>query len=283
MTKVLSPAAVAAFERDGFVPAVPVLTADEVRYFRGCYESFEKRHPEHVKKLKSKSHLLCPWVVELASHAKVLDAFEDLIGPDILCWSMAWRVKEPDGKTFAGWHQDSVYLPVKPILVFGTLALSECGSEAGCLRVIPGSHKWDPLPHADTEDRDSILARGQYIRAEFDKSNAVDLALKPGEMALINNAIVHSSAPNRGRDRRMMVLVEMMPTHAVHQGFRDSAMLVRGVDAFRNFDEDPRPDAEFSPAAQAAWKRVIDIRAKLIFAGSTLAPSEAYGGTRPAT
>lgn len=283
MTKMLSPDAVARFERDGYLPAIPVLSAEEVRYFRGCYEGFERKYPEHVKKLKSKSQLLCPWVVELAAHRKVLDVFEDLIGPDILCWSMAWRVKEPDGKTFAGWHQDSVYLPVKPILVFGTLALSECGKEAGCLRVIPGSHKWTPLPHEDSEDPSSILARGQYISAEFDKSNAVDLVLKPGEMALINNAIVHSSGPNRSKDRRMMVLVEMVPTHASHQAFRDSAMLVRGTDVFRNFDEEPRPEAEFSPAAQAAWKRAIDIRAKLIFAGSRLAPSEAYGGTRPAT
>jgi len=283
MAKLLSPTAAADFERDGFLPAIPVLSPEEVRYFRAAYERFEKRYPGHVKKLKSKSHLLCPWVVELASHPKVLDAFEDLIGPNILCWSMAWRVKEPDGKTFAGWHQDSVYLPVKPILVFGTLALSDCSAAAGCLRVIPGSHKWAPLPHADSEDRDSILARGQYISAEFDKSKAVDLALRPGEMALINNAIVHSSAPNRARDRRMMVLVEMMPTQAVLEGSRDSALLVRGVDEFHHFDADPRPDAEFSPAAQAAWKRVIDIRAKVIFADSELSPSVAYGGTRPAT
>ncbi|MFI4987376.1 MAG: phytanoyl-CoA dioxygenase family protein [Alphaproteobacteria bacterium] len=283
MTKVLSPEAVERFARDGFLAGVPVLTADEVRYFRGRLESFEQRYPEHVKKLKSKSHLLCPWVVDLASHPRVLDVFEDLIGPNILCWSMAWRIKRPDGKTFAGWHQDSVYLPVKPILVFGTLALSDCGAEAGCLRVIPGSHKWDPLPHEDSEDPSSILARGQYIAADFDKSHAVDLALRPGEMALINNAIVHSSGPNAGNDRRIMVLVEMMPTHARHQGFRDSAMLVRGTDEYHNFDDDPRPREEFSPEAQAAWKRVIESRAKIIFAGSSLAPSEAYGGTRPAT
>src|SRR6185437_12468451 len=170
MPKILSQEQIAQFERDGFLPGIPVLSPDEVRYFRGRLEGFEARYPEHVKKLKSKSHLLCPWVVELAEHPRVLDVFEDLLGPDILCWSMAWRVKKPDGKTFAGWHQDSVYLPVDPILIFGPLALSECGSDAGCLRVIPGSHKWGDLPHDDTEDPDSILARGQYITSAFDTS-----------------------------------------------------------------------------------------------------------------
>jgi hypothetical protein len=149
--------------------------------------------------------------------------------------------------------------------------------------VVPGSHKWDVLPHADTEDPKSILARGQYITVDFDKSNIVDLALKPGEIAIINNAIVHCSGTNNSTDRRIILLVEMMPTHARHVNMRDSAILVRGVDTHNNFDADPRPDAEFSPTAQANWKRAIDRRAKIIFAGSRLAPSEAYGGTRPAT
>jgi non-heme Fe2+,alpha-ketoglutarate-dependent halogenase len=284
MTKVLTAAQVEQFERDGYLSPEPVMTADEVRTYRSRLEGFESKYPDHVKKLKSKSHLLCPWVVDMAEHEHTLDVFEDLLGPNILCWSMAWRVKKPDGKTFAGWHQDSGYKGggVQPILVFGALALSECGSREGCLRVIPGSHKWSPLPHQDSEDATSILARGQSITVDFDKSNAVDCVLKPGEMALINNKIVHSSGPNNGIDRRIMLLVEMMPTHAYYPQRRESAMLVRGVDEYHNFDIDPRPDAEFSPDAQANWKRVIDIRAKAIFGNSHLAPSEAYGGTRPA-
>lgn len=283
MSNVLSPEEIAQFERDGYLSPVRGLSDAEVRHYRDCLENFERKHPEHLKKLKSKSHLLCPWVVEMAEHPHLLDIFEDLVGPDILCWSMAWRIKSAESKTFAGWHQDSAYFSVQPILVFGALALSDCGTDAGCLRVIPGSHKWPLLPHQDTEDPDSILARGQYISADFDRSAAVDLALKPGEIALINHAIVHSSTPNQSRDRRILLLVEMMPTKARDPNHRGSAMLVRGVDRYRNFEEDPRPDAELSPQALANWKRMMEFRAKQIFDGSKLLPSEAYGGTRPAT
>jgi len=283
MPKVLSREDVEQFEREGHTRAIPVLSPEEVAHYRGCLEGFERRHPEHMKKLKSKSHLLCPWVMEIAEHRRILDVFEDLIGPNILCWSMAWRIKKPDGQTFAGWHQDTAYGGVKPLLAFGALALSDCGSREGCLRVIPGSHKWGTLPHTDTEDPLSILARGQYITSDFDKSTIVDLSLRPGEMVVINNAIVHCSGANNGTDRRIMLLVEMMPTEAYHVNMRDSAVLVRGVDTYHHFDVDPRPDAEFSPTAQANWKTAIDRRAKIIFAGSHLAPSEAYGGTRPAT
>ena len=119
MPKVLTAEAVESFHTDGYLPPVQVLDDDEVAYFKSRLEAFELRYPQHRRKLKSKSHILCPWVVEMARHPRILDVFEDLIGPDILCYSMAFRNKEPDGKTHAGWHQDGATNPIKPILVIG--------------------------------------------------------------------------------------------------------------------------------------------------------------------
>src|SRR5579883_2056666 len=138
MPKALSEAQIAHFHREGFLPAVPVLSAEEVARYRKRLEHFEATWPEHRIKLKSKSHLLCPWVDEIAHHPGILDVFEDLLGPDLLCWTMAFRIKNPDRKTFAGWHQDTVYSRVKPLVVFGALALAECTPEHGCLQAIPG-------------------------------------------------------------------------------------------------------------------------------------------------
>src|SRR5690349_23358726 len=89
MPKILSAADIEQFERDGFTRPVQVLAPDEVKRYRAKLESFEARYPEHVKKLKSKSHLLAPWIMEIAEHQRILDVFEDLLGPNILCWSMA--------------------------------------------------------------------------------------------------------------------------------------------------------------------------------------------------
>jgi len=55
------------------------------------------------------------------------------------------------------------------------------------------------------------------------------------------------------------------------------------VDTSGNFDDEPRPDAEWSEAAVANWSTVVNRRAQLIFADSKVTPSEAYGGTRAAT
>jgi ectoine hydroxylase-related dioxygenase (phytanoyl-CoA dioxygenase family) len=281
MPTVLSEAQVRTFERDGCLFPVRALSAERARDYRGRFEALEARVPD-IKKMKTKSHLLCPWVLEIAEDPHILDIFEDLIGPDIRCWSMAWRVKNPDGQTFAGWHQDSAYGAALPV-VLGALALSECGLSQGCLRGIPGSHRWGVLRHTETEDPRSILSKGQYITEPFDESQAVDFALAPGEMALFDNTLVHGSGANLGPDRRFLLLVEMLPTWARPPRIRQAAMLVRGVDTHGNFDDEPRPDAEWSETARANWASVVGARARLIFADSRVGPSEAYGGTRPAT
>ena len=106
MPKVLTQAQVDAFERDGCLSPVRAMSAERARHYREKFEALEARVPD-IKKMKTKSHLLCPWVLEIAEDPHILDIFEDLIGPNLRCWSMAWRVKKADGETFAGWHQDS--------------------------------------------------------------------------------------------------------------------------------------------------------------------------------
>ena len=278
MPKVLTEDQVAHFHREGYLSPVPVLSPDEVARYRGHLEAFEAKHPEHVKKLKSKSYLLCPWVDEMARLPRVLDVYEDLIGPNLLCYSMAWRVKNPDGRTHAGWHQDGAYNPVKPILVIGALALADCTVAHGCLRAIPGSHRTGTLPHVDSGSADSILSRGQYIEGGFDESKAVDLELKAGEIGLFNAQIIHSSGPNTTTERRLICLVEMMPTNVVERAHRDTAMLVRGTDEFHHVDYDPRPKVEFGAQELAAWQRATGKTGKNVFEGSPLKPTEVYGG-----
>lgn len=278
MLKVLSDTEVDHFREQGFLSPVPVLSLDEVAHFRDCLESFEAKYPEDVRKLKSKSHLLCPWVEEIARHPGILDVYEDLIGPNILCYSMAFRTKNPDGKTHAGWHQDGAYNPIQPILVIGALALADCTVAHGCLKVIPGSHKTGALPHTDTGNPDSILSRGQYITADIDETKAVDIVLKAGEIGLFNAEIIHSSGINVSNERRLILLVEMMPTHTEVRAHRDTAMLVRGVDTYGHVDIDPSPKVEFGPEELAAWRNTTKKTGKNVFANSPLKPTEVYGG-----
>jgi ectoine hydroxylase-related dioxygenase (phytanoyl-CoA dioxygenase family) len=282
MPKVLTGAQVQVFEDQGYLSPIRAMSAERALGYRRKFEALEARFPNDMKKMKTKSHLLCPWVLEIAEDPHMLDIFEDLIGPDIRCWSMAWRVKKADNQTMAGWHQDSVYGSPVPV-VLGAMALSACGARQGCLRGVPGSHKWGHLTHEESDDPKSILARGQYISDPFDESKAVDFVLEPGEMVMFHNSLVHGSSINVGPDRRFLLLVEMVPTWATQPRGRESAMLLRGVDRLDRFDDEPRPDGEFTEMALENWKRVVDSRAKRLFSDSRFAPSEAYGGQRAAT
>ena len=256
----------------GFLSPVRVMSEGQAAYYREKFEAFERRYPNDVIKLDQKAHMLCPWVDEIVRLPALLDLLEDLLGPNILCWGTSLRLKEADAKTFAGWHQDTAYADVKPIVVICALALSPCTEASGCIRVIPGSHEWELLPHKENIGTDSILTREQTVDQELDVSPAVDLILSPGEVGFFNNAICHSSKPNRSADRRIVFLIEMVPTdaHQVHP--RESATLVRGVDEFNNFDTDQRPNAEMSPASLKAWREKVEVQAQVLFRGANRPP-----------
>lgn len=277
VTKVLTPEQVAGFERDGFVAPVPALSAERAASYRQALESFEARFPDDRIKLDQKGHMICPWVDEMIREPAILDATEDLIGPDILCWGTSLRAKAADGKTFAGWHQDTAYADVRPIVVIVALALSPCRAVNGCIRGIPGSHRGPLLPHREAFGTSSLLSREQYIDAPIDETKAVDFELDTGEIALFNNAICHSSNPNFGTDRRIIYLLEMIPTYAYQHEPRESAALVRGVDGFGNFDRDPRPVDELGAAEVAAWERAVAIQASVLFRGAERAPRALHG------
>lgn len=279
MSKILSPSQIKAFDRDGFVAPVRGISEGRALFYRQRLEAFEARYPDQRIKLDQKAHMICPWVDEMIREPGILDATEDLIGPDILCWGTSLRAKRPDSRTFAGWHQDTAYSDVKPIVVIVALALSPARSENGCIRGIPGSHRGPLLPHKEAFATDSLLSREQYIDAPFDQTAAVDFALDPGEIALFNNALIHSSKPNFGADRRILFLLEMVPTHAYQHSPRESATLVRGHDAHSNFDVDPRPQMEMGEAELAAWQRAVEIQASVLFRGAQRPPRALQGMT----
>ncbi len=268
MPKRLSEAERRDFRERGYCRPLRALDAGEAARYRAALERFERRWPGERHMLDQGASLLCPWIDEFIRHPGLLDPMEELLGSDLLVWGVSLRLKEPDGRTFAGWHQDTAYCDIRPIVVIAALALSDCGGDAGCLRVIPGSHRGALLPHREHFGTDSLLTREQQIDAPVDESAAVRLPMAAGEVVFFNNAICHSSGPNRSRDRRIVFLIEYVPTHAYQHEPRESAMLVRGVDRFHNFDADPRPAEEMSEAARAAWRRKVEVQADVLYRGA---------------
>jgi ectoine hydroxylase-related dioxygenase (phytanoyl-CoA dioxygenase family) len=200
---------------------------------------------------------------------KVLDAVEDVIGPDILCWTTNFFIKEADSPGFVSWHQDSTYWGLEPDdVVTAWVAFTDVTLENGYMQVIPGSHKVDQLPHVDTFHKDNLLSRGQEISVEVDRSKAVGLAMGAGEMSLHHIKLVHGSDANRSSDRRIGLSIRYIPTYVRQTKVRDSAMLVRGVDKYRHFDPEPRPRADLDAAALAAHADAVGRQVKALYEGT---------------
>ncbi len=260
----LSPAQVAQYQRDGFLFPVDCLTPEEVRYFRGRLEEFERAQGDTFGKLpnlvRSKSHLLFTWMDELVRHPKVLDAVESLIGPNILIYHLTSWLKEPGEPSHVSWHQDGTYFGLEPYeQITAWIALTDATPEMGCIKIIPGSQVIGQRPHKDTATQGNLLSRGQTIDHKLDYTNYVMMPLKAGQISLHHTHIVHASDPNRSEQRRIGIGVSYIPPqcHLVND-MRVTAALVRGRDEYGHFDLEPRPAGDFDAAARAAHAAAVE-------------------------
>jgi ectoine hydroxylase-related dioxygenase (phytanoyl-CoA dioxygenase family) len=271
MPKLLSPEAVAQYHAEGYYFPVRVLSTAEAASYRDRLERHERATGKPLQgNLRHKTHLLFTWADELVHHPRILDAVEDVLGPDILCWTTNFFIKEANNPGFVSWHQDSTYWGLDPDdVVTAWVAFTDVTPENGYMQVIPGSHKVDQLPHVDTFHRDNLLSRGQEIAVEVDKSKAVGLALKAGEMSLHHIKLVHGSDPNQTDDRRIGLAIRYIPTHVRQIKVRDSATLVRGVDRYGYFDPEPRPVRDLDEAALAAHADAVGRQVKALYEGTT--------------
>jgi ectoine hydroxylase-related dioxygenase (phytanoyl-CoA dioxygenase family) len=251
--KMLTTEAVDHYRTHGFYAPIRALSIQEAGTLRRKLEAHENRHGLLKGPMRHKSHLLFTWLDELIRHPAILDGVEDIIGPNILVWGSSFFTKEGHDPGYVSWHQDSTYWGLDPAdIVTAWVALSESTAENGAMRVIPGSHKLDQIEHHDTFAEGNLLSRGQEIAVDVDETRARMLELRPGEMSLHHVRLIHGSDPNPSGKRRIGFAIRYLPTY-VRQvvGTHDSATLVRGVDEFRNFEPEQRPESDLSEAAVA--------------------------------
>ncbi len=255
--KSLSAAAIRHYHERGYYAPVRALSTTEAAEARRQLEEHERAGGRLSGPLRHKPHLLFTWLNDLIRHPGILDPVEDLIGPNILCWGTSFFIKQERDPSFVSWHQDSTYWGLEPPhIVTAWVAISESTLENGAMRVIPDSHSGEQMAHRDTFASNNLLSRGQEIAVEVDASRAVDLVLRPGEMSLHHVRLIHGSEPNFSDRRRIGFAIRYLPTHVRQTvGERDFATLVRGVDAYHNFSDEERPDADMSAGARAFHAR----------------------------
>ena len=248
MPKALSESQVDAFNADGYCFPIQVLGPEETLRYRRGLEAVESRSLG----LRTDLHLIMRWAWDLIHDPRIVDPVEDVLGPNILCWSLNWFIKEPGEEKFVSYHQDATYWGLEPHdVVTAWLALSDAGLETGPMKFIPGSHKWPVHSHIDTREKQNMLTRGQMIDTELDESPAVVSPLAAGEMSLHHVRLVHGSEPNTTDDRRIGMVIRYMAPNVRQTKVDDTAVLVRGEDTHRHFELLPAPERDMGEAELA--------------------------------
>jgi len=266
----LSAQQVEQYHRDGYVCPVPIMSASEAAGLRRQLEAVEARQGGKLEAAqRSRAFLLFKWLDDLIRDPRVLDPVEQLIGPDILCWSTIFWIKDSGSKSFVGWHQDNTYWGLSSRnVITAWFAISDASVDAGCMKVMPGTHQGETLRHEDTYHQDNMLTRGQVIPG-LDESRAVFMPLKAGEMSLHNYCLAHGSGPNVSADRRIGVSMHFMPPGTKQVvGAWDCAALVRGEDRFGNFALAPKPVKDFDPEAVAFHAQAAKAMRDVLYAGA---------------
>ncbi len=272
MPKRLTSEQVQFYRTNGYFSPVDALPREKAIEYRRRMEASEREHgPIRQDRKAYKPHLLFRWASELVREPAILDAVEDIIGPDILVYQLTIFPKEARDPGFVDWHQDATYFSLTPDeQIAAWVAVSDASVEAGCMEVIPGSQVLGQLPHEDRVSPHNLLSRGQTVAVPFDAERTEFMPLETGQLSLHHTHILHRSGPNNSSDRRIGFGISYIPAHCrCTSKIRVTASLVRGVDRYGHFDLEPEPRSDYDADARAvhsdALKRYNEMRA-LIYA-----------------
>jgi hypothetical protein len=244
------------FEAEGLVYPIRVLTSGEAADYCLACERLEADLGGRPRTVEVRQmHLHFPWAFALATADRVLDAVEDLLGPDLLIWATELFAKHPcDEAVSIGWHRDGVYMGLDPQRTLTAwISLTPSCHRNGCMRA------------ACEEDRRAASNRraGERRRGTSQPPGEIlDVELDAGEMSLHDVYLLHGSGANRSDQKRVGFAVRFTTPDARPALDHPPAVLARGEDRHGYFQLLDPPAADNGPAAlegmRASARRHLD-------------------------
>jgi ectoine hydroxylase-related dioxygenase (phytanoyl-CoA dioxygenase family) len=147
---------------------------------------------------------------KLAAHPRLVEVVQRLIGPDLLLFRSTLMLKPARHGSAHALHQDSAYWPMDPpALVTVSIMLNDATEENGCLRIIPGSHRWGlhEWGQIAVQKEEEIVPD----ETKLDLSRQMLLPLPAGSALFFHSLTVHGSGPNRSPNPRNTALYAYFP------------------------------------------------------------------------
>ncbi len=258
----------AAFERDGYVLVPGLVSAAETVALRRALEAKldvagQGDAVEQGSRLKyavTENPAALRLLMRIVHRSQVLPFATERQRDPIIEHTKA-LLKSPHGP-WTPWHQDAGYWEkFDPEHTMFTLwiALTPIDEQNGCLRVIPGSHRGERLPHEALDGDPYELAIAPQTVERLERETApVDVVLEPGDAVLFDCKLVHSARPN-GTDHHRM---------ALKVAFQDRERRKPGIRNHKTWQEIPLHLDEVAPP-QTSTRKSLKRR--------TLAAAQAFG------
>ena len=240
----LSPDQQEAFERDGFIGPIDVLSPNEVLALRNAVAEVIDNLDRHRARLYEveqaytdrPGEVVChflggfrvhPALHELIFLPRVTAPCAQLLGVERLrFWHDQVFAKPPQHPGVVPWHQDYAYWtrtePACHITL--NLLLDDADETNGCLQFVPGSHRWGLLPKLPFD------APLEAIRALLPANASwqpVSVPVRAGQATIHHSHTLHGSDRNRSDRWRRAVVLNYMGAHV--RVADDAAPLLRNV------------------------------------------------------
>jgi hypothetical protein len=240
----LTPADIAAFNRDGYLKGMRIFSPAEIGDIRAYFDDLLARTLAAGGDSYSIStaHLRYGRVYDLLTHPRIVAYVKDLLGDNVIAWGSHFFCKMPgDGKRVS-WHQDSSYWPLTPSKVVTVwLAIDDASVENACVRYIPGSHLLGHLTYTLTENDDSNVLN-QTVTGVEELGAPIDVELHAGEVSIHSDLLLHGSEANQSTRRRCGLTLRYCPADVrAGLGWNAKGVVVSGSDPSGHWLNPTRP------------------------------------------
>ena len=190
------------FEENGYVISRGLFDARECAEMKAEIRRMLETHKDHsgvMVGLAANS----PYFQNVARNPRLLDALEEVMGPNIEFLSDKVVFKSATTDFGSPWHQDWHYWHgAHKISVW--VSLDEATPENGCLKLLPGSHKSVAVHDGAADDGHGF---GQRLRPDaVDESQAAIAPCQPGDAIIFHDLTLHASFRNTsGKDRWALI------------------------------------------------------------------------------
>jgi len=240
--KVLTQEQIAQWNRDGCLKGISVLAEHEIEDFRKYIDGLLARvlAESGDSYAISGAHLRYGRIYDMITDKRIVSIVRDLLGENVVAWGSHAFIKLPhDGKVVA-WHQDASYWPMTPsktVTVWLAIDNSHVGN--GCMRFMAGSHHQGHLTFRPSRPEEHNVLNQTIDNAHQYGHEVLD-ELKPGEISLHSDLLLHSSEKNESDQRRAGLALRYCSVEVrALMNWHEKGVIVSGVDP-ANFWANPR-------------------------------------------